>query len=98
MKTMGKIIKSGCKIIQVDHKYEVSDRLEIIILTRDRKLLDLFKQPGTFDPRHLGMAVDIEYNQLLDGTNEIISIGPSKQESSSHDQSDSSSLSSLRVQ
>lgn len=75
---IGKIIKSGCKIIQLGNKYEVTDRLEILVLDEDKKIHSFFKQPGTFDPRHLGMKVEIEYNELLDGTNEIVSIAPCK--------------------
>lgn len=75
---IGKIIKSGCKIIQVNNKYEVTDRLEIIIIDEEGKVREFFKQPGIFDPRHLGIKVRIEYKELLDGTSEIISIKPSE--------------------
>ena len=73
---IGRIIKSGLKIIQVENKYEVTDRLEILVIDKDRKMHSFFKSPGIFDPRHLGMEVNIEYKELLDGTNEIVSIAP----------------------
>jgi len=79
---IGRIIKSGLKIIQVESKYSVTDRLEILVIGEDRKIYSFFKSPGTFDPRHLGMSVSIEYKELLDGTNEIVSIAPCKHKES----------------
>jgi len=73
---IGKIVKSGLKIIQVENRYDVTDRLEILIVGEDRKIYSFYKSPGIFDPRHLGMRVTIEYNERLDGTNEIVSIAP----------------------
>ncbi len=61
MNLVGKIIKSGIK----------SDTLHIIIQTQDKKLVDCYKTPGKYDPRHVGMFVEVE----LEG-NEIKKIKP----------------------